>query len=79
MPYSSSSVFLRTLQDMQIRHDKESLALLKALWFYAHKMNYVTIHDAMDYSTVSKDEGRVARAAISEFSGMDKFKGKEES
>ena len=77
MPISSSSVFLKTLHDVQMKHDKETLALLKALWFYAHKANYVTIHDAMDYSTVSKDYGSIARKAISEFSGMDKYKGKE--
>ena len=72
----TDSQFLYVINEQDKKHDKETLALLKALWFYAHKSTYC-INDANPIAAIDEDVGRVARAAISEYSGMDKFTQKE--
>jgi len=71
----TASQHMYAMNELVRKNMDRELGLVKALWFYAHKANYIYPNDGMDDSAVETDLGSIARKAISEFSGMDKFLG----
>ena len=67
---------LSYLEQLHAEGIARELALVKALWFYAHKSTYC-INDANPIAAIDEDAGSVARRAISDYSGMAKFTQKE--